>query len=83
MEQVRKLLIRLLSLSKGNYKMKEVRIHRFGDYVSVSIGNGQTVNISKEQATTIANSMLRCSKEIKTTKYANSQFKSLCIELKA
>lgn len=49
-------------------------VHRFGDQVAVSVGNGSTTYLSHRQANALAKTLKTCAQSVKTEKFVNSNF---------
>lgn len=49
-------------------------VHRFGDRVAVSVGNGSTTYLSAKQARKLAKALNGCARSVSTEKYVDSHF---------
>ena len=62
--------------------MKDAQIHRFGDYVAISLpGNGETVYLSESEARKIAKALSACARDIGSAKFVQSAFVTTHVEL--
>lgn len=62
--------------------MKNAQVHRFADYVAVSLPGGETVYLEPRAAQAIAKAMNACARDIKAAGFTSSGFITQQIELK-
>lgn len=56
-------------------------IHRFGDCVAVSVGNGDTTYLTPAQAIELTKAIQECVRDIKHYKFSSGQFNSVSIDI--
>lgn len=58
------------------------RIHRFGDYVAISLpGKGETLYLSASEAKQLAKGLNKCAREVGACKFTDSSFGEFVIPL--
>lgn len=55
-------------------------VHRFHDYVALHVGNGETVYISADDASELAEALETCADSVRTEGFINSSYKSHALE---
>lgn len=62
--------------------MKHANLHRFGDYVALSLpGNGETAYFTAKEARAIAKALNAGARDIAARKFTDSNFGSPVVEL--
>ena len=49
-------------------------VHRFRNYVAVSVGNGETTYLNAGQAEQLATALIACAHSVNSEKYCDSKF---------
>lgn len=55
-------------------------VHRFGDKVAVSVGDGSTTYLTPQQAKKLAKALNACAKSVLTEKFVDSHFGTVEIQ---
>jgi hypothetical protein len=65
---------------KTNPKGTSVQVHRFGDAVAVSIGTGETVYLTMQQARMIGKEISACAEDVNIYEFCLSPYKTFHLD---
>ena len=61
--------------------MKSVQVHRFHDFVAMSVGSGETIYLKHDEATEVSKQMLTAAIDIRQKRFTKSDFKTFNLEV--